>query len=414
MGLFDNPNSPFAFDPGNYQLQSGGGFDDLYSQIPLPPPPKYLSYEDLLPAIQQQQAVQQQQAGAAQGAPGGGLVSPVGALLLNNALKGTGYSVPELIGSQSGFSLSSLFGGGGGAASAVPSAAPAVPTIVGATPTTGALGAGSGVGASLGAALPYAAGAAGAYGLYDLAKNPQTSELRGTTQGAASGAALGFSLGGPVGAGIGAAAGGIYGFLSSGTFGSKKGKDQIARDKVRKNLVNAGALGKDYKLQLTDGKSFDIGKDGKSFATHSDVDFSKQGIGDVVAAVNPLAAIITGGDKKLQSDFAGYFTNAADTAQTPQQKFDNAKAIIGQLGFDQNTLHQGIEQLANSEDEKKRLTPEERQVYHGSIDALFSGALEQRAQQAAAPKPQPTPDPKPQIVEYKPRYNPKDYAIAVR
>ena len=57
----------------------------------------------------------------------------------------------------------------------------------------------------------------------------------------------------------------------------------------------------------------------------------KERVGEIVNAVNPLAAIITGGDKKLQSDFGGYFTNAADTGADAQQKFDNAKAIVGQF-----------------------------------------------------------------------------------
>jgi hypothetical protein len=103
--------------------------------------------------------------------------------------------------------------------------------IQGATPAAGGMG-------LLGTAGAIAGGAAGAYGMYDLLKKPETSELRGATQGAASGAALGASLGSVIpGAGtvIGGAVGGIAGGLiglGHSLFGSKN------KWKTEKNNLN--------------------------------------------------------------------------------------------------------------------------------------------------------------------------------
>lgn len=105
------------------------------------------------------------------------------------------------------------------------------------------------------------------------------------------------------------------------SFGSNgKSKSQQMRDQVRDNLVDNGVIkgGNDYNLTFSDGSTFDIGKDGGARLRngsgqerqYSDVDFSDGRAGATVGALNPLASIVTAGDKNLTSDFAGLYTNA--------------------------------------------------------------------------------------------------------
>jgi hypothetical protein len=101
--------------------------------------------------------------------------------------------------------------------------------------------------------------------------------------------------------------------------GTGKDKRQLIRDKVRENLVKSNVVSdQDYLLKFSDGSSFDIGKDGGARLRneegkdrqYSDVDFKDPRASNTVAALNPLAAIITGGGKQVTSDFAGLYTNA--------------------------------------------------------------------------------------------------------
>jgi hypothetical protein len=162
--------------------------------------------------------------------------------------------------------------------------------------------------ATLGAAAPFVGLATGAYNykkLFDVMGDaPKGGE---TTRNMA---VQGFTTGGLVGAAIGAI---------GSQFGSGKDKNQMGRDAVRKYLVDQKVVDKaDYTIKFADGSTFDIGKDGGARLTnnegkerqYSDVDFNDPRAGMVVGSVNPLAAIITGGNKKLSSDFAGEYTNA--------------------------------------------------------------------------------------------------------
>jgi len=124
--------------------------------------------------------------------------------------------------------LASGAAGAGGAATAATGAAGAgsglgAPTVLSAKQIPLAGGAAPVEGGFFSAAAPYAAGALGALGAYDLSKDfGKTKPGMGTLQGAASGAGLGFSVGGPVGAAIGAGIGGIGGLASDVvSFGDK-------------------------------------------------------------------------------------------------------------------------------------------------------------------------------------------------
>ena len=162
-------------------------------------------------------------------------------------------------------------------------------------------------------------GAAGAaYSAYDLISNwGNQTFASGALDGAAMGAYIGSFVPGP-GTLIGGTIGGLLGGLSS-FFGGHKHKDQVARDDFRKLLMQGGMIDSDYQLTLADGSKFDIGLDGghryqgvDGSSLHAyDVDFSNPLSAQVVSWLNPLLKVITQGSLKLQSDFVGYFTNAA-------------------------------------------------------------------------------------------------------
>lgn len=145
-----------------------------------------------------------------------------------------------------------------------------------------------------------------------------------------------------------------------------KGKDQLARDAVRKNLLKSGFVDDKYNVTLPDGSTYNIGVDGSKFGKASDVDFSKEGIGDVVGAINPLVEIITGGNDKLRSDFAGYLTNAAISSGDANT---NVKALYEKAGIDKTSAVEAINAMA----EGGSITPEEKAAYLNGLNSVFGG-----------------------------------------
>jgi hypothetical protein len=111
-----------------------------------------------------------------------------------------------------------------------------------------------------------------------------------------------------------------------------KGGDQMQRDAMREQMKNNGLVTVDpntghYMLPVIgqDGKQamFDIGNDGgfhygdgrKAYELDPANGFEKDGKtpslqGKMIAFSDPLTAIMSGGNQKLGSDFAGYLTNA--------------------------------------------------------------------------------------------------------
>lgn len=304
--------------------------------------------------------------------------------------------------------MSNLFGGDSGAAPATPSiaqvsalgdfgsganammdaysgvpglgltgAAPATQTgaqMLGSSISSGLGGLGVGaqtagaVGSTLGYGIPIAGGL---YSGYNLAQNMMDNK-KDPGGGAMAGAGLGGSLAalgafgalGPAGILAAALIGGAGG-AGLGMFGGNKDKDQLARDAVRAQMKEVGFLGpdkNDYNLTLADGSVFDIGKDGET--KNYNVDFSRQGIGDVVGAVNPLAAIMSGGDAKLNSDFAGYFTNAASGSGDP---YANARALYEKAGLDHNSAYSNVWNLFNA----GKLDAAKRDAYLNGVDQVF-------------------------------------------
>lgn len=241
---------------------------------------------------------------------------------------------------------------GGSAASGA--GALTTPTVIGASrvpatvaPTgTWSLG---GIGSAGNGFLP----GAGALGAYDLISNDRRG-ARGILQGAASGAAMGSYFGAP-GAIVGGAIGTGVGVAK--TLEGGKSKDQQGRDKNRKSLQELGLYDKDFNITLSDGTKVNMGGDGS--IKNYNVDFNKQGIGDVVALVNPLAFLVANGDQKRANDLAGELTNAIYSSKDPRAE---AKRIYESLGVTLSAANEGIDKLGVDDDTKK--------VFKGTLASL--------------------------------------------
>lgn len=105
--------------------------------------------------------------------------------------------------------------------------------------------------------------------------------------------------------------------LGGGLWDSGKSKDQQRRDQVRKVMQQHGMFGTsgdDWTLDNPDNTGFDVGKDGGAqYNGHkyyeTDVTNAPTNQAAAKAGVDPLAYLITGGDKELAPEFSGYFTN---------------------------------------------------------------------------------------------------------
>jgi hypothetical protein len=195
----------------------------------------------------------------------------------------------------------------------------------------------------------------GLYGAYDLAMNwGASTPARGASSGMAVGATLGTMIGGPgfgtaIGAAIGTIAGGLIGAITAG-----KHKDQRARDQVREALVQNGILDSNYHLQLADGNTYNMGLDGGPKAEFGgrrpfEVDFSNPMAKYAVSWMNPLIEVLAQGNKKLQTDFVGYFANAAmSNAKTLQDVAKNVNSFMQRFGVTPEALAQTVIQAAQN------------------------------------------------------------------
>jgi len=174
--------------------------------------------------------------------------------------------------------------------------------------------------------------------------------------GAVNGAYIGTQILPGWGTAIGAVVGGIAGFASS-YFGSGKSKDQKARDQVRGALQQAGVIDEKYCLTLANGSKFDIGKDGGAKLTNMDgserrmyeVDLNNPLSAQAVGLANPLAHLVSGGDKKLATAFTGYFTNAAmSNAASPDDVRQNMLAIFSKFNIGPEQVMGALQQLGSA------------------------------------------------------------------
>lgn len=154
---------------------------------------------------------------------------------------------------------------------------------------------------------------------------------------------------------------------------SGKHKDQQMRDMIRKRMRDSDFTDTGHNITLADGRKFDIGKDGGSKAYN--VDFNKAGAGEAVGLANPLAAIMTGGDKKLKSDFAGYFANAAMSGGDAKK---NVRALYDKAGLDQRKAYDAVNSL-NLDDATKRA------LHNGINEAFGTGGFDAQGNVIARP-----------------------------
>lgn len=145
---------------------------------------------------------------------------------------------------------------------------------------------------------------------------------------------------------------------------SGKHPDQYQRDAVRDRLKEIGMIDDGYNLTNTDGTKFDIGKDGS--IKNYNLDFNKDGIGDIVGLAQGLAAFITGGDEKATSDLTGYMVNAAMQSGDPRA---NLLKYAADAKIDHDTAYGGINALAGAEENP--LDRDRADAYLNGLDQLF-------------------------------------------
>lgn len=281
--------------------------------------------------------------------PGIGSGSPgsTGSAGLGTATGGT--AATGGIGSYLSNGFSSLFGGSGG------TAAPAATADTGLLSTIGTY------------ALPAAGLAAAGYGGYKLMNRNKWDDKNEWEYGARNGAITGAGIGTMILPGVGTAIGGAIGGLGGGLaaqLGGGKGRDQIQRDTIRRNMKNMGLIDDAYNLTLANGGKYDIGKDGS--IKNYNVDFSRQGIGNTVAALNPLSMIINQGDTgKRRSDLTGYYTNAAMSGGDANA---NVRKFYSDAGLDHDTAYGLVHQMQ----QEGKISKEEGDQAKNALDQAFS------------------------------------------
>jgi hypothetical protein len=138
--------------------------------------------------------------------------------------------------------------------------------------------------------------------------------IGGAVHGAEAGAAVGSCFPG-IGTAVGAAVGAIVGALT-GMIRSGKHEHQKVRDHVRDVLQAEGILNEKFQLKLAGGAVYDIGTDGGPREEFGglrpfEVDFNRPFAAQAVTWADGIVSAFAQGNEKAQSDFAGYFANAA-------------------------------------------------------------------------------------------------------
>jgi hypothetical protein len=196
--------------------------------------------------------------------------------------------------------------------------------------------------------------AGGIIGIMDLAMNwGRSSPAAGASSGMAIGASLGTlfapGVGTAIGIGVGALVGGLFGCITTG-----KQRDQKVRDSVRELLVQGGILNSDYQLQLADGSLYDMGKDGGPRAEFGgrrpyEIDYSNPLAQYAIAWMDPIIALVSRGNTKIQTDFVGYFTNAIlSNAKDLSDVRANVDLFLSKFGVTNDQLANAVGQMANA------------------------------------------------------------------
>lgn len=165
--------------------------------------------------------------------------------------------------------------------------------------------------------------------------------------------------------------------------GSSKDKDQVGRDQVRKSFGELGFVDGEFNVSLADGTKFNIGVDGKAKpeygidpntgkAMHAfDLNHSDPLVKQLVPMVNPLVNVLTGGDKKLASDFTGYLVRAAMSNSGGDMK----KAMANVQGFYKqlNAAPQALSASIDSMLAEKKIDAQTAAIWKNDINKATAG-----------------------------------------
>lgn len=175
-------------------------------------------------------------------------------------------------------------------------------------------------------------------------------------------------------------------------FGGGKDQDQVKRDGIRAALKQAGIIDENYGLDLQDGSKYDIGADGHAMLQSSDgsqrhaydVDFKNPLAHQSVGWANPLAIILGGGDKKVESDFAGYLTNAwGSKAKSLEDVRANAMTTFKKFNMSTDQAKEILKGIRDS----GKMSKEEYDAAVYGLATLTSGKYDPKAQYQPPNKP---------------------------
>jgi len=162
-----------------------------------------------------------------------------------------------------------------------------------------------------------------------------------------------------------------------------KDKDQFMRDKIREGFQKMGFVDQNYNVRLADGSTYNIGVDGKAKpeygvnpangkAMHAfDLDQANPIVKQLIPLVNPLVNVLTGGDKKLASDFTGYLVRAAmsNSGNDVQKAIANIQSFYRQLNASPAALNASLDKMV----EEKRIDQATAKIYKDDILRATSG-----------------------------------------
>lgn len=191
-------------------------------------------------------------------------------------------------------------------------------------------------------------------------------------------------------------------------YGSSKGSDQMMSDQIRKGMLDAGVIHLDndsgkqvWNLHLQDQNgnmtTYDIGADGKGGRKAHELDpngfIESDGKtptlqGRMTGRASALADLVTGGDEKQGTKFAGYFANAGLKAANGDDETGKAamRDLYSQLGYkDATSAIAGIQALQKA----GKIDDARAQAQMNSIRDTFgsSEAPQQNEAERTRPKP---------------------------
>lgn len=247
-----------------------------------------------------------------------------------------------------------------------------------------------GIGADTAGSLAQGAGALGKiaapigaiYGGYKLSQGLLGSgnDYRDPKGGAMAGATAGAGIGSMILPGVGTLIGGLIGALSGAGLemtGGGKSKDQLIRDKQREawrkaGLVDGGEGGKGALLKLGNGREFDLGLDGSSWAGKSDkFDYQNPLNQQAIKWLDGASLLLSGGNEKIASDWtralANNFTNngAADVNELR----DNTYELYKKIGMSPSQVIAELDKMRGT-----KISDEKYQVLVQGINELRKGA----------------------------------------